>query len=165
MARELRSVPGIGDDLAEALRCYGFTTKIQMKAADGVFAIKKDAFDALKDDRIAKMLPPLPESYYTKLHLLCAIAVASSKFYSHSEQVVPSFCRCPLTLNWFVDAVVAPDGTCFEREAIENWLKDHPGVHPFDANVFIDKDMLYPCENMKRCTAVIMSERRNITIP
>ncbi|KAI3436433.1 hypothetical protein D9Q98_005850 [Chlorella vulgaris] len=62
---------------------------------------------------------------------------------------------CPITLEPFVDPVVAADGNIYERHAIEGWLyRDGNNASPLTNEPLAHK-MLMPCGTMRRCIAEV----------
>merc|ERR1712072_1253703 len=55
---------------------------------------------------------------------------------------------CPITLQRFVDPVVACDGNVYERNAIQHWFDNNHRVSPM-TNEPLNDTTLIPCRNMK----------------
>jgi len=73
----------------------------------------------------------------------------------------PEYLVCPLSMEVFVDPVVTPNGKIYERQFIENWLKDHD-TDPVDSNITLNIKQLETEEDVKKA-ARLWRESRNGT--
>ena len=53
----------------------------------------------------------------------------------------PEYIVCPLSLDVYIDPVVTPNGSIYERKYIMDWLKDHD-TDPLDANIKLNIQQL-----------------------
>jgi hypothetical protein len=57
-----------------------------------------------------------------------------------SEQSDQSL-QCPITCDYFIDPVMAADGTTYERAAITEWLKEHK-ISPLSGKMLAHKNLI-----------------------
>ncbi len=56
--------------------------------------------------------------------------------------------RCPITMELFRDPVLAPDGNTYEKQAIEEWVRNH-GTSPMTLEP-LSIEQLYPNRIIKQ---------------
>ena len=76
----------------------------------------------------------------------------SDRTASHPKRVaahryLPSMI-CSITLDPFVDPVMAEDGHCYERVAIQHWLHIHKGSSPLTGQAMGSR--LVPCHELRQ---------------
>jgi hypothetical protein len=80
------------------------------------------------------------------------------------DEPVPHQFRCPLSMDWFIDPVSAPNGVSYERDYIEEWLHRNAGKDPFRASEYLHMDMMVPAHGLRDATRLLMRHHRKLTI-
>ena len=162
--QSIRCIEGVGDVLATVLESAGFHTVQQLRA----FECEDDkiwtALHKLQTERETLGLPALPQSYYRRLMTMTLNVINRLRGGIDCDEPVPQQFRCPITLDWLTDPVVAPNGIAYERSAILEWLDMYPGRDPFRASENLKREDLRTAKALKDATRFFMRNHRRFTI-
>ena len=81
-----------------------------------------------------------------------------------AEEVVPEQFRCPITYDWYEDPVSTPSGHTYERDAIDEWLRENPGRDPFRATEHLTMTDLVSNTPLLEAVRYFRAHHRRFTI-
>lgn len=161
--QNVRRIEGVGSVVGHALETAGLVTVADLLAFDCDDDKIVTAFAELREEREAS-LPAFPRSYYRRLRTMCINVILRVQDGIDCDEPVPAEYRCPITLDWFEDPVIAPNGVAYERDAIHEWLELHPGIDPLRASENLVKEDLVDGESLKRAVLLFRRHHRRFTI-
>jgi hypothetical protein len=127
-SESIRMIEGIGSQAAEVFERAGAYTVLQLKHLDikDLDSRLRAAVDAVRNrppkSKLPALLEMMPADYWDRLFRRC-LSVAYRVRSAEAADFVPAEYMCPLSLDWFEDPVVTPDGQSYSRRAIEEYLR------------------------------------------
>jgi len=160
----IQEIEGVGDLLSSVLNLAGFRTVQELRAFDCDDHKIQSALNLKRQERALAEMPPLPSSYYSRLTTMTINVIIRLRGAQDCDEPIPYQFRCPLTLDWFIDPVTAPNGVSYEKASIEEWLVNNPGRDPFRATENLTMQMMREAPALRDATRLFMRHHRKFTI-
>ena len=116
MMDSITKMEGVGPATCEVFKEVGINTVMQLREFDS----QQDAL-LLSAIRIIRRRYDFDDAHWQAMMSRCLNIIYRAKS-TQASGYVPNEYMCPITLDWFRDAVVAPCGHSFSRKAIEEHL-------------------------------------------
>ena len=125
MSTSIESMGGVGPATMEVFREAGYTTIQQLAVFD---AEDRRLLEAIQRIKQRPEKAAFPASYWLAMGTRCVTIIYRARS-KQATPYVPHEYMCPISLDWYVDPVVAPSGHSFSRAHIVSWL-ERGGVNP-----------------------------------
>lgn len=108
---------GIGKQVLDIFEKCGATSEDDVKALD--YNTIREVIET-KHANWMKM----PEIYWTRLNSRCNVVLFKVKNPDDGVPYFPDYLVCQLSFNLLKDPVIAPSGYTYERDVLEQWVKE-----------------------------------------